>query len=308
MNTATLFFYGNNEYLLTEFLDEEKFRFEGIEIKNTPMYSFLEILSDYDKIQNIIEDSIYYIEEERNETELYNYIVKVDNNLSNINKCFKIFSIEKELLSYKLQRENLRKTLYISTKDIETQKYVKDFFIDYHLKLKNIKKSIDAYYNINNDKLVYKLSPAKRLFYLKSKEIELMKSLIIPKSKQFICIEHKNNLLPAESFIYKMNDINALSMEEIERQYTDNSNNNKVYKYISNHKVYNVTVFELSNFWEFLNAYFYYLTNNNIHINKCKNCNKYFIPANKSNETLCDNIYKNRKDLQGTILRNKITK
>lgn len=55
--------------------------------------------------------------------------------------------------------------------------------------------------------------------------------------------------------------------------------------------------YELLTFIDFMNISFLQILLNNKTISRCKNCGKYFIPTNKSNETLCDNIYKNRKNM-----------
>lgn len=55
--------------------------------------------------------------------------------------------------------------------------------------------------------------------------------------------------------------------------------------------------YELLTFIDFMNISFLQILLNNKTISKCKNCGKYFIPVNKNNETLCDNIYKNRQNL-----------
>ena len=138
--------------------------------------------------------------------------------------------------------------------------------------------------------------PNKRTFYLLSKQLELNIEDFLPKSKQFLCVEYENYLLPAESFIYKINE-QAMDLEEIEKQYRENTENSIVYQYLLNHEVHNVIAYTINNFFEFLNVYYYHLTNNNIQVNKCKNCGKYFIPSNKSNETLCDNVFRKRKNM-----------
>ena len=46
---------------------------------------------------------------------------------------------------------------------------------------------------------------------------------------------------------------------------------------------------------DIFNVYAKLFYENNISLRQCKNCGKYFIPLHKSNETLCNNIFKNRK-------------
>ena len=41
---------------------------------------------------------------------------------------------------------------------------------------------------------------------------------------------------------------------------------------------------------DILNIYFNYYLENNIHIKKCENCGKYFIPTSRSDEKYCDNV------------------
>ena len=56
-----------------------------------------------------------------------------------------------------------------------------------------------------------------------------------------------------------------------------------------------LTVYSYKSIVDIFGVYSKLFYENKIYINKCKNCGKYFLPLHKSNETLCNNIYKNGK-------------
>lgn len=70
------------------------------------------------------------------------------------------------------------------------------------------------------------------------------------------------------------------------------------------HKNSYLDIFFYESIEDIFNIYTKLFIENKIRLNKCKNCGKYFIPLHKSNETLCNNIYKNGKtckELSGEI-------
>lgn len=288
---VSLFFYKNIEYLLPEFLGDVKFKFEGMPITNHPISSFLEILSNYDNIQSIISNAINSIKNKDMENNLLNFIYDIKDKLVKIHKYFETFDIALEILNYTSYQERL---LESQNRKKSKEVLIKEFLIAYSNNFYKIKRLIDIYYNINNDKLLSTLSYKKRLFFSNAKRIELYGKLIIPKWQHFLCIEYKNKLLPPESFMPNIYDLSNYNSEEFEKLYNDESINSLEYKYILKHDILDIIVYDIHSFYDFLIAYYHYLTTNNFYLNKCKNCGKYFIPSNKINETLCDNIFKNR--------------
>lgn len=291
---ASLFFYKKNEYFIPQFFGDVQFKFEGINITDNPISSFSEILSNYYNIQSIISNAINSIKNIDMEKNLLNFIYDIKEKLVKIHKYFETFDIAMEILFYISSQE---KILEGQNRKKSKEKLVKEFLERYYSDFYQIKTVIDTYYNINNDKLLSTLSSEKRIFFSNAKRIDLLGRLIIPKSQRFYCIEYKNKLLPPESFMPNIYDLTNYSNEEFEELYNNKSINSLEYKYILKHNIIDIIVYDIHSFYDFLKAYYDYLTTNNFHLNKCKNCGKYFIPSNKINETLCDNIFKNRKNL-----------
>lgn len=291
---VSLFFYEKNEYLIPQFLGDVQFKFEGINITNHPISSFLEILSNYENIQSIIVNAINDLKDLDIENNLLKFIYNLKEKLIKIHKYFEIFDIEMEILFYiSNQEDSLKKLKRKKSKKI----IVKDFLEMYYGNLYEIKRYVDTYYNINNDKLLSTLSCEKRIFFNNAKRTEISPRLIIPKSQRFFCIEYNNKLLPPESFMPNIYDLSSLDSEEFEKLYNNKNMNSLEYKYILKNDILDIIVYDIHSFYDFLKAYYHYLTTNNFHLNKCKNCGKYFIPSSKINETLCDNVFKNRKNL-----------
>lgn len=291
----TLFFYDNFEHLLTDYLDDHKFRYEGIKIKNSLIgLSFLNILSNYNTILSILKNTLNSIKKltlgDNTDKNLYDIVLYTQGDLIKISSLFEIFSFEKEWLEF------LNHDKAIWRKTLDNKKNSINFIEDYIDKIVLTKKWIDIYYNINNNKTLECLSPNKRIFYSNAIQIELSKASFMPLAKQFYCIKYDDYLLPAESLLYNTY-FNIITVDELKVGYNNNSENNKLLKYILDHEIFDVSVYQLHSFWDFLNVYYNYLIQNKFTINKCKNCGKYFIPINKNNETLCDNIFKNRKNL-----------
>ena len=141
--------------------------------------------------------------------------------------------------------------------------------------------------------------------------------------------EFSENLVTDIQYIYNMN--NLIELEELtpyQRYFAllNSDRFSKAMKYYSSEKVrISFSAFEWINKYDFyaredvtlklakkniVNAPFFYecdsiipalimelsiLAHNNIEIKKCKNCGKYFVPENRSDEIFCNNIYENNK-------------
>lgn len=182
-------------------------------------------------------------------------------------------------------------------KKIKYDSFAISILDDYIYSINNARLFIDYYFNfINDDKirksLKYK-SPNIRAY---SVQALCNLTLSLPENEKILSIIDNNTLIPTTSYILHKSNISNTSkkirMEKyIEYEnllYNGNINNDIVY-YVEIHNIYSIS--------HLLNASINYLIQNNITICKCKNCGKYFIPTNKNNETLCDNIYKNRKNM-----------
>ena len=59
---------------------------------------------------------------------------------------------------------------------------------------------------------------------------------------------------------------------------------------LKGNEIFTLRNYEISSLKDLFCVFFNYLLENNITINKCKNCGKYFIPANRTDEKYCENI------------------
>ena len=97
------------------------------------------------------------------------------------------------------------------------------------------------------------------------------------KNKELLYIEIPSCTV-YESYIDKENNV-IQELKEIVRKPIDER------KY---HRTYN-TVYKIQSIQHYFSAYFKYFFDNKFHISKCKNCGKYFIPLNRTDEKYCNN-------------------
>lgn len=162
---------------------------------------------------------------------------------------------------------------------------IKDFTIDYLktyiLELKELIELINVYI-INDENSIYtKLSKTKRIFLFEVLETP-SNSFIYPFSKVETKINIDNDYLNIwnfkERYLYK--------------NLSKNKENNKklLLDYIENNDIELFTTYRVNSIQELLNISFMEIFKKGITICKCKNCGKYFIPENRTDEVYCNRI------------------
>lgn len=146
-------------------------------------------------------------------------------------------------------------------------------------KIKKIQKAfikdIEYIYNLNNLEELSELSPAQRLYILRTNK---------EKSQLLNIFEHNKIKLCFNNF----GDFNQFSItkeedaQEIAKFVRDNET--LPYNYLCENIIpsFFIELFELTSI-------------ENIEIKKCKNCGKFFVPEKRSDELYCNNIFENDK-------------
>lgn len=119
-------------------------------------------------------------------------------------------------------------------------------------------------------------------------------NISLPMCNKYFCVITEEEIIPASAWIDNkiINNREGIKNKNFKRFFEEQINKDQNIEDIRL-----CTTYEIGNFENILSVYLNYFIENNLTIRKCKNCGKYFIPINKSNETLCNNIYRNRKDM-----------
>lgn len=136
-------------------------------------------------------------------------------------------------------------------------------------------KDIEYIYNLNNLEELNGLSPAQRLYILREREEKLELLNIYEPNKIKLCF---NNFGDFTEF--------SITKEEDAQECAKFVEDNEAlpYNYLCENIIpsFIIELFELT-------------TIENVEIKKCKNCGKFFVPENRSDELYCSNIYENDK-------------
>ena len=104
--------------------------------------------------------------------------------------------------------------------------------------------------------------------------------------------------IPTHSIEYDNSNIkNTIKIKNTNLQDLSNNKNDNTIKYLNNQNVLNenLTITYLcSNKEDIAVACVYHFLKNGHSLNKCENCDKYFITSTKSNEKYCSRIYNNK--------------
>lgn len=173
--------------------------------------------------------------------------------------------VNADLYTYYEENEYEETIKTIITKVVPTlEKYKKAFIED-----------IKYIYNLNNLEELHDLTPAQRLYILKNSKKE---------SNVIKLYDSKDLKLDFNNFGSNINF--AIDYEE---------NAQEIAKYVEDDKLTPYS-FRCSNIIQSFIVEFLELANTeNIEIKQCKNCGKYFVPDNRSDEIYCSNIYENGK-------------
>lgn len=146
----------------------------------------------------------------------------------------------------------------------ELDKYKKDFIED-----------IKYIYNFNDLEELNNLSPAKRLYILRNSE--KVSSVLKDYNPQNLKIEFNNFGQFAKFSLTKEDDA-----QEIAKLVNDNILSPYCFTCTNIIQSFIIELLEITSI-------------ENYEIKKCKNCGKYFVPDNRSDEIYCSNIYENNK-------------
>lgn len=149
----------------------------------------------------------------------------------------------------------------------------------------NYKYYFDLYFGISN------------LSDLKGKDMSYFQSLFsidfeIPRQITYAIYKKNDTYFPLKNLVFSIYKETKDSNETVE-SLNDIFSYEKILNTTNNlHKnknIFYLKSYAINNLKDILNIYFNYFTQENIHIKKCKNCNKYFIPQNRTDEVYCNN-------------------
>lgn len=157
------------------------------------------------------------------------------------------------------------------------EKLLKNIYSDYYYDLKEFSEDlvtdIQYIYNMNNLIELEELTPYQRYFALLNSD-RFSKAM-----KHYRSEKVKINFSAFEW----INKYNSYSREDVTLKLAKKNIVNAPFFYECD-SIISALIIELS-----------ILAHNNIEIKKCKNCGKYFVPENRSDEIFCNNIYENNK-------------
>lgn len=280
---------------------------------SAPGNIFLNLLNNYELIIEVLEKSKSIIQEpywnvpyfiEKNllkhdkfiakfiSTEIDNYISENNSTLSLLEKDLK--EIESAISKVKSDKEyDLVKEMEEDKSEIidELKKYkdrsknLEEYISKLILTFTNYKTYLDLYFGILDNKKFKK----QNLSYFQS---FFMLEFDIPKHKmsQFFIENNQitlanNMLLSCYKNLKEKTKKEYLSDDEVYSELFEMNKN-----LLKNNEIFTLRNYEISSLKDLFCVFFNYLFENNITINKCKNCSKYFIPANRTDEKYCENI------------------
>ena len=136
-------------------------------------------------------------------------------------------------------------------------------------------KDIEYIYNLNELEELNNMSPAQRLYILREREQKAKVFEIYEESKINVCLNNFGDFT-------KFSITNEEDAQEIAK--VVETENLLPYNYLCKNIIptFIIELLELT-------------TIENIEIKKCKNCGKFFVPENRSDELYCSNIFENGK-------------
>lgn len=122
----------------------------------------------------------------------------------------------------------------------------------------------------------------------KNKELSYFQAIFgmdfeIPKHFIYSTYESNDTIFPLDNLKYSI--YIDLKKDEYYRKLLDS-----ITSLENNNHIFYLKLYEINTLKDILNIYFNYYLENNIHIKKCENCGKYFIPTSRSDEKYCDNV------------------
>ena len=165
-------------------------------------------------------------------------------------------------------------TLEVQEYDNLLEKFIKKYKYLLQEYRQNIKNDIEYIYNMNNLEELNSLTPMQRFFVLANsdKQAYILKAFDNNKTK-----------ITFSAFEW-INHIPFATREDKTQEIAPKVNINSPY-YIECTDIIQNLIIELAEL----------SCTNNIEIKKCKNCGKFFVPENRSDEIYCSNIFENGK-------------
>lgn len=176
--------------------------------------------------------------------------------------------IQDKINALNLKKEELKKSnLSIS----EIHDLVSDYITNLITTLHTYKHYFELYFGIDNK------------INLKKKGIAYFQTIFnicfdVPTHHVFACVEDSKSIKPLSSKLPKEKIIESLNTLKADK------------------KIFHITEYEITSLKDLFGIYFYFFIQETIWIKKCKNCGKYFIPTNRSDEKYCDNISPQKPD------------
>lgn len=325
-----ILYFNEHEYYIKNYRQYDTFKLKGINIEHieNKVGTFcFKILSNIDTIISYadnLQEKIYNANNDSNTIlqlvhDFCNNLNTFDTLFSELtlsellnklgNKTLKIKEAETQLnIAEKKSKEFPNDSSYLSfynTLKENLKKLKNDTFYEYVLSLldayiytiNNARLFIDYYFNlISNDEIKKNLkqkSPNVRAYSIQAICDFALK---LPESEKLLCVLDGQDLIPTTSYLF--HHANKANVPKGEKQKKFLEYEDLLYQgKMNNDTIYFSDIYNINTIADLLNVSINYFIQNNITVSKCKNCGKYFIPVNKNNETLCDNIYKNRKNL-----------
>lgn len=325
-----IMFFDGYEYYFEYNIEADMLKLKGMNIKDFKYKTgslCLKILSNINQIIKEVDECQAQIYEANDNMELIGKaIFNLEKKLDMVDKIFsrnstreffdnigdrntKIKELERELgIVERFLKEDkddemvihecnqIKKELKDLTKIKDTE-FVNSILDKYIYSINHARLFIDYYYNLITNSEVQETmrnkSPNVRAYSLQAMSNF---DFNIPSSEKVLCIIDNDELISANAYLFhKSNKLKLKNKDEMKEYfevedmvYGNNCKKTSVY-YADIYNVYSIN--------DLLYASINYLIQNKITVSKCKNCSNYFIPSNKNNETLCDNIFKNRKNM-----------
>lgn len=297
------------------FIVEDNLSLINLKLKNlsVPGSLFLRLLNNYDLIIDVLEksktkikppywDVPSFIEKSLLNydklitrffyTDIINFICDNNVQVSELKRELKdIKSYMKELKKdkeYEFLEEIKEDELDISNKLEKAKnrsKNLEEYISHLIITFTNYKTYLDLYFGIFDNK------------DFKKKDISFFQSFF---SLEFNVPKHKMSQFYIENdSIVLANDMMHSCFTKLKKQFKkeelyDNIVYSKLFDMnqdlIKKNQIFTLRNYEISSLEDLFCVFFNYLFENNITINKCKNCGKYFIPANRTDEKYCENI------------------
>lgn len=260
------------EQILNRYIDKcSKLKHENSEFSTNltiikPLFSELGKLNTY--FENIKENEI------RNYKKEVNNFITIKDNIQNFNiDDLKNSSIDNSegIFTDIIESNRILKN-YIITENVKT--FTLDYIKNYLLELKEIIKLVDLYSEASQESIYKNLKLNEKLFLFNILENPIL-SFTYPLSKIEPKIKIGNQYINYEKF--KLNNSSE----------TKNTDLQNILDKIKQNEVALFTSYKINTIKDLLIISLLELIKNKATIKKCKNCNMYFLPQNRSDEVYC---------------------